>query len=128
MEFAMPDPINVLRSADILAFRPRVKVPDGRPDAAEAKALADASVEGPHVRLQRAMAALDDALARQKTAVADWRSSMSQLGSQVDGLGGALQRLDGSLGALHAQVTEFHEGAVQLEVQAGKLLAATIKQ
>ncbi len=119
----MPDPTAAPRSAEIIAFRPLV--PAGKPDAAEAIALAEASAEDPQLRLQRAMVALDDALARQKIAVAEWRNSMSQLGSRVDGLGGALHGLQSSLGGLQTQVTQLHSSAVGLEAQADRLLAAT---
>lgn len=128
MEPDMPDPITAPRSADILAFRARVKVPDGKPDASEAKALADASVEDPQLRLQRAMAALDEAVTRQKAAIADWRASMSHLGSRVDGLGGALQGLRANLGGLQTQVSQLHSSARDLEAQADRLLAVSTGQ
>jgi len=124
----MSDQTNTPRSADILAFRPRVKVPAGTQDASEAKALAEASAEDPQLRLQRALSALDDALARQKIAVADWRGAMSQLGTRVDGLGDGLQGLQANLGRLHAQVSQLHDSAVELEVQADRLLAVTTGQ
>ena len=124
----MSDPTNTQRSADILAFRPRVKVPDCVADASDATALADASAEDPQLRLQRALAALDAALTRQKTAVADWRASMAQLGSQVDGLGGSLQGLHASLGGLQVEVSQLHGSAIELEAHADRLLAITTGQ
>ena len=112
-------------TANILAFRPRVKVPEGKPNDAEAASLAVASAEDPQIRLHRALAALDDALARQKHAVADWRSTMDQLGTQVDSLGGALAGLTSALGDWRAQVSILHASAEDLEAQADRMLAAS---
>jgi len=125
MEFVMSDPATRPRTADILAFRPRAKVPEGMPNDAEAASLAVASAEDPQLRLQRALAALDDALARQKHAVAEWRSTMTQLGAEVDGLGGALAGLTGNLGNLYAHVSVLHSSAKELEAQADRLLVAS---
>ena len=121
----MSDPATPPYTAEILAFRPRVKVPEGKPNAAEATALAFASEEDPQIRLHRALAALDDALARQKHAVADWRCTMAQLAAQVEILGDALVGLPRTLGDLQAQVSVLYNSAEDLEAQADRMLAAS---
>ena len=121
----MSAPATPPHTADILVFRPRVKVPEGKPNDAEAAALAVANAEDPQIRLHRALAALDDALARQKHAVGDWRNTMAQLAAQFDSLSGALVGLTRALGDLHAQVSVLHSSAEDLEAQADRMLAAS---
>ena len=73
-------------------------------------------------RLQRALAALDEALASQRAAVAEWRRSLAQLGETVQGLGASLNRYRGSLSQLENKVGALNREAVALEAWADQVL------
>ncbi len=64
--------------------------------------------ENPADRLRHALAALDDALNRQRSAVADWRFSLAALHHGVQGLGASLGDYHASLGALGRHVDTLH--------------------
>ena len=64
--------------------------------------------ETPADRLHRALAALDDALNRQRSAVADWRFSLAALHTGVQGLGASLGTYHDSLGSLGRRVDTLH--------------------
>ncbi len=66
-------------------------------------------------RLQRALAALDVAIANQRVAVAAWRSALADLSRVVSGLGDGLQRYRGSLDGLAVRVDSLRAQAVKLE-------------
>jgi hypothetical protein len=66
-------------------------------------------------RLQRAIAALDSAIANQRVAVAAWRSALADLSKVVSGLGDGLQRYRGSLDGLAVRVDSLRAQAIQLE-------------
>ena len=66
-------------------------------------------------RLQRALAALDAAIANQRVAVAAWRCALADLNKVVSGLGDGLQRYRGSLDGLAVRVDSLRAQAVQLE-------------
>jgi hypothetical protein len=58
------------------------------------------AAEDPAERLRRALAALDDALDRQRGALADWRFSLATLHHSVEGLGCAMTGYRDRLAAL----------------------------
>jgi hypothetical protein len=66
-------------------------------------------------RLQRALAALEVAIADQRVAVAAWRSALVDLGKVVSGLGDGLQRYRGSIDGLAVRVDALRAQAVQLD-------------
>ena len=66
-------------------------------------------------RLQRAIAALDVAIANQRVAVAARRSALADLSRVVSGLGDGLQRYRGSLDGLAVRVDSLRAQAVHLE-------------
>ena len=76
-------------------------------------------------RLQRAIAALEAAIANQRVAVAAWRSALADLSRVVSGLGDGLQRYRGSLDGLSVRVDSLRAQAVQLEHTADIARTAT---
>lgn len=76
------------------------------------------------MRLQRALAGLDEAIADQRAAVAAWRGALAELGSTVAGLGNSLKRYRGGLDVLNDRVAGLRAQAVQLEQTADAALAA----
>jgi hypothetical protein len=66
-------------------------------------------------RLLRALAGLEDALARQRAAVAAWRGSLADLGTATSGLGTTLQSYRDNLEALRQRVAGLHTASVRLE-------------
>jgi septal ring factor EnvC (AmiA/AmiB activator) len=99
-------------SATIIAF-PRMKAAPPLPDAA-----AD-----PQMRLQRALASLEQALAEQRTAVARWQQSLGTLKTSVRGLGQSLETYRDRLGGLGEGVDALNRQARQLEGWADGVLA-----
>ena len=76
-------------------------------------------------RLQRAIAALEAAIANQRIAVAAWRSALADLSRVVSSLGDGLQRYRDSLDGLSVRVDSLRAQAVQLERTADIARAAT---
>jgi len=76
-------------------------------------------------RLQRAISALEMAIANQRIAVAAWRSALADLSRVVSGLGDGLQRYRGSLDGLSVRVDSLRAQAVQLEPTADIARTAT---
>lgn len=100
-----------LPSATIIAF-PRPKLaPEGATPAAPE-------------RLQRALAALELALAEQRSAVAKWRQSLGELHGSVQGLGEAFGAYHDRLGALATGVDGLNREARRMEAWADAALAA----
>jgi hypothetical protein len=87
-------------TAEIIAFPPRRSGP-----------ARDAGQE----RLQRALAALDEAVAGQRAAIAAWRGAQANLSTVVSGLGDSLHRYRSSLDTLGTRVAGLHTQAVRLE-------------
>lgn len=66
-------------------------------------------------RLQRALAALDEAVAGQRAAIAAWRGALANLSTVVSGLGDSLHRYRSSLDTLGTRVAGLHTQALRLE-------------
>jgi hypothetical protein len=99
-------------SATIIAF-PRMK-------AAPPPALpADPD---PQARLQRALTALDIAVAEQRTAVAKWRESLGELRGSMHGLGQSLGAYNARLGLLADDVGGLNLEARRMEAWADGVL------
>ena len=108
-------------SATILTFRrPAPPMPATAPAAAAPIELAEDS----QVRLARALAALDKALAEQRAAVGDWRDSLGTLRGSVGGLAESLGGYQARLGELAEQVDGVNRQARALETWADGVLAA----
>jgi len=82
------------RSATIIAF-PRMKAAPAPP----------APVSDPQARLQRALVALEQALAEQRAAILAWQQSLGVLRTSMQGLGQSLSACNARLDAL------AHDGA-----------------
>jgi len=76
--------------------------------------LASPGTDG-HQRLQRALHALDEALAAQRAAIADWRNALGTLGTVMSGLGDSVHRYRGSLDSLAERVATLNGQARELE-------------
>jgi uncharacterized coiled-coil protein SlyX len=100
------------RSATIIAF-PRTKIAP-----APLRPAADSQV-----RLQRALASLEQALAEQRAAVAAWQQSLAALRSSVQRLGKSLETYRDRLGGLADGVDGVNRDARRLEAWADGVLA-----
>jgi hypothetical protein len=83
------------------------------------KAAAEAD---PQVRLRRALAALDLAVAEQRAAVAKWRASLGELRGSVHGLGQSVGEYHQRLGTLADDVMALHRQARRMETWADRRL------
>ncbi len=83
------------------------------------KALAEAD---PRARLQRALAALDLAVAEQRAAVAKWRASLGELRGSMQGLGQSMGDYHARLGTLADDVVGLNRQARRLEAWADAAL------
>jgi hypothetical protein len=108
-EYVMPE----RTSATIIAF-PRLQAAAPSPLPA---------ADDPHARLQRALEALELALADQRVAVARWRASLGELHGSVQGLGTSLTGLHDRLGTLAEGVDGLNRDARRLEAWADGVLA-----
>jgi len=72
----------------------------------------------PQVRLQRALEALDLAVAEQRAAVAKWRASLGELRGTVQGLGQSVGAYHARLGTLADDVMALNRQARQMEAWA----------
>jgi septal ring factor EnvC (AmiA/AmiB activator) len=104
----------VVRSADILLFRPR-------PTPAQ---VPSETVSEPQQRLARALDSLNAAMAAQRDAMAQWRASLAELKTTTSGLGQSLERYRSNLDALGKDVASLHRQAKRLQAWAEKPIAA----
>jgi len=88
-----------------------------------AKAAPVAAAPDPQLRLQRALAALEQALAEQRSAVAQWQQSLGALRGSVRGLGASLTQYRDRLGGVAEGVQAVHQDAKRLEAWADGALA-----
>jgi hypothetical protein len=72
----------------------------------------------PQARLQRALAALDLAVAEQRAAVAKWRASLGELRGSVHGLGQSIGDYHARLGTLADDVMALNRQARRMEAWA----------
>ena len=93
-------------------------IPFPRPKAAE-------EANGP-VRLQRAFATLERALAEQRAAVAAWRESLGDLRGSVQGLSQSLGTYQARLDGLAEGVDGLNREARRLEAWADGVLAPRV--
>lgn len=93
-----------LRSADIIPF----------PTRPAAEAVIPTEEVTPEVRLARALASLQQALAEQRVAIAKWREVLGQLKTTTSGLHDSLQRYRTNLNKLGTSVADLHDKAQTL--------------
>ncbi len=77
----------------------------------------------PAARLQRALVALDLAVAEQREAVAKWRQSLSDLRGSLQGLGQTMGDYNARLGTLADDVMGLNRQAHRMEAWADGVLA-----
>lgn len=76
-------------------------------------------------RLQRALQALEAALAGQRAAIADWRNALRNLSTVMSGLGDSVHRYRGSLESLGERIATLHGQARQLEQTADAAMVSS---
>ncbi len=108
-------------SATIISFPGMRAAPTA---LAPVPARASADIQDPQQRLQRALAALDRAVADQRIAVAKWRDSLGQLRGSVQGLGQSLGRYNERLSFVAEEMRGLHREARRLEALADGFLGA----
>ena len=105
----------VVRSAEIIPFRPRAVPLVAAPTVAPAADLSPAQE-----RLARALEMLNAAMADQRSAMAQWRTSLAALKNSTTGLGVSLSRYQANLTSLGHSVSALRTQARSLQSWADK--------
>jgi hypothetical protein len=114
-----PNEEQLIRSAEIILFRPRAAPPTIVPGQSPVDAVSE-----PQQRLVRALDSLNAAMAAQRDAMAQWRASLAELKTTTSGLGQSLERYRGNLDALGKDVASLHRQAKTLQAWAEKPIIA----
>ncbi|MSP00492.1 MAG: hypothetical protein EXR07_05495 [Acetobacteraceae bacterium] len=105
-------------TAEIIQFPARVATPGPPAHPGEAMGEPDQS----DIRLDRALADLNDALIAQQAVLAAWKSALSDLLTGTRRLGASLHGYNDSLGHLDTSVHALRREALKLEAWAGDTL------
>jgi hypothetical protein len=100
-------------TAAIIAFPARRPAPQGAPQG---------TPHGNQERLARALAGLDEALARQRSAMAEWRAALAELGASAVAVAAGRSSYHRRLRELQSCLATTHERAVTLERWADTML------
>jgi hypothetical protein len=114
-EIAMPE----AATAEIIPFPARPAAPTTA-DRVASPPIAPSAAE---VRLARALAGLNQAVAEQRVAMAAWKAAIGDLKTVTRRLGNSLRTYNDSLGQLDTRVSSLRTQAVKLEAWADDVLA-----